>query len=97
MLPSGKIAAGLTFYYVSRSLLENLGIIREFIIKQITIDTFVFDVVIDRDFSKQEIDFLHKQMDEYLETGLKLIINKVDKIKRPTSGKIKHFYSMINS
>lgn len=95
-LPSGKIAAGLTFYYVSRSILENLGIIKEFIIKQTAIDTFVFEVVMDRDFTKTEIVFLEKQMDEYLEPGLKLIVNRVTEIKRPASGKIKHFYSMLN-
>ena len=33
------------------------------------------------------------KLDNYLEPGLSLIIKKVEKIERPKSGKIKHFYS----
>lgn len=94
-LPSGKVAAGLTFYYVSRSLLENMGIIKEFIVRQIAIDTFVFDVVSDRDFTAAEVEFLEKQIEDYLEPGISLLVNRVEEIKRPSSGKIKHFYSML--
>ena len=35
-------------------------------------------------------------MDKYLEPGLSFKINSVDKIDRPVSGKIKHFYSKYN-
>jgi phenylacetate-CoA ligase len=95
-LPSGKVAAGLTFYYISRSILESLGIIKEFVIRQTTVDTFVFDVVMDRPFSEGETEFLESQMTQYLEPGLNLQINKVEIIMRPKSGKIKHFYSELN-
>jgi len=94
-LPSGGISAGLTFYYISRALLEKLGIIKEFIVRQTAIDTFVFEVVSDRNFTVKEQSILKQQMDNYLEPGLKLIINRVERIKRPNSGKIKHFYSEI--
>lgn len=95
VLPSGKRAAGLTFYYVSRSILEKSSAIREFIVRQTAIDTFVFDIVSQRDLTAEEIGFLQKQMDNYLEHGLKLVINRVGKINRPASGKIKHFYSQL--
>lgn len=94
-LPSGKIAAGLTFYYVSRSLLEKNSIVREFIVRQTAIDTFEFDIVSDRDLNDQEVAFLKQQLDDYLEPNLTLLINRVEKINRPNSGKIKHFYSEI--
>lgn len=96
ILSNGKISPGLTFYYVSRSLLESTGIIKEFIIKQTKTDTFIFDIMMDRDFNKKEISLLEKNLKTHLGPNLKLIINRVDKIKRPTSGKIKHFYSEIN-
>ena len=35
-------------------------------------------------------------MKNYLESGLKLKIKRVSHIERPSSGKIKHFYSELN-
>lgn len=96
-LPSGKESAGLTFYYISRSILEKSGILREFIIRQISIDTFVFEVVTDRDLNQAEENEIKRQMDIYLEPGLKLIVTRVPNIERKGSGKIKHFYSEISS
>lgn len=92
-LPGGRTAAGLTFYYISRSILENNSNISEFVVRQTSIDTFVFDVVSKQPLSPSEIRFLQEQMDLYLEPGLRLEINQVDRIARPSSGKIKHFYS----
>ena len=97
LLPSGKISPGLTFYYISRSILESSGILKEFIIRQISINTFIFDVVSERDLNGNEKDDIKKKMDQYLEKGLTLKINRVKKINRPPSGKLKHFYSEISS
>lgn len=94
-LPSGKSAAGLTFYYISRTLLEEGGILKEFIIRQVALDTFVFEVVADRDLSYSEMEAIQRQMDTYLEPGLKLVIRRVPVIQRSGSGKIKHFFSEI--
>lgn len=97
ILPSGKTAPGLTFYYISKAILESADILKEFIIRQISLDTFVFDVVSDKDLSEGDINEIKMKMDIYLEPGLKLRINRVSKINRPSSGKIKHFYSEIDS
>jgi phenylacetate-CoA ligase len=95
ILPSGKTSPGLTFYYISRSILESSGILKEFIVKQISIDTFVFDIVSDKNLSESDINNIKSKMDKYLEPNLNLIINRVKKIDRPSSGKLKHFYSEI--
>ncbi len=95
ILPSGKRSPGLTFYYISRSILESSGVLKEFIIRQTSVDKFEYDVVSDRDLNLQEIKEIRGQMHKYLEPGLKLTINRVKTIKRPRSGKIKHFYSEI--
>lgn len=92
-LPSGKVAGGLTFYYVSRSILEETTFIKEFIVRQTSIDTFEFDIVSEVPLSQEIENSLLKKMDSYLEPGLQLRINIVDRIIRPKSGKIKHFYS----
>lgn len=95
ILPSGKKAAGLTFYYISRSILENSGVLKEFIIRQVASDHFIFDIVSDRDLTNTEVQTVHDKLALYLTQGLKLDINRVDKIVRPASGKLKHFYSEI--
>lgn len=92
-LPGGKKAAGLTFYYVSRSILESTGILSEFIIRQVATDHFIFDIVASRDLLPAEIKQIEEKLSLYLVPGLKLNINRVDKIDRPPSGKLKHFYS----
>ncbi len=94
-LPSGKVAAGLTFYYVFRSVLESTGCLKEFIIRQTQIDTFVLDVVATEKLKKAEIDNITMNMEKYLEEGLSIEINYVEEIPRKANGKIQHFYSEI--
>lgn len=96
ILPSGKKSPGLTFYYVSRSLLESSGNLKEFIIRQTKLDEFVFDVVSERPLTERDRTLLQSKLDLYLEPGLKLIINSVPNILRHSSGKIKHFYSEVS-
>ncbi|MCD6062462.1 MAG: coenzyme synthetase-like protein [Flavipsychrobacter sp.] len=95
LLPNGQTAAGLTFYYISRGILENSGVLKEFIIRQVAIDHFVFDTVTDRDLTPEEVQTITDKLSLYLVPGLKLDINRVETITRPASGKLKHFYSEI--
>ncbi|MFL2983055.1 MAG: phenylacetate--CoA ligase family protein [Candidatus Neomarinimicrobiota bacterium] len=95
-LPSGKKSPGLTFYYISRSILESSGILKEFIIRQVSLDTFIFDIISDRPLNTDEIQQIENRMNIYLEPGLKLKINRLKNIKRPNSGKLKHFISEID-
>jgi phenylacetate-CoA ligase len=96
ILPSGKRAAGLTFYYISRSILERSGVLREFIIRQTALDTFVLDIVADRDLNDEELKIIRTETACYLEAGLNVSINRVPQLRRPDSGKIKHFYSELS-
>ena len=95
-LKSGKMIPGLTFYYISRALLESSGVLKEFIIRQTALDTFVFDVVSDSPLQSADIEELKRTAEEYLEPGLNIIVNQVKQIERPASGKIKHFYSELD-
>ena len=96
ILPNGNVSPGLTFYYISKSTLEKSRILKEFIIRQVKIDTFVFEIVSDRDLNKKEIFNIQNDLDIYLQPNLKLIIKRVPKIKRLESGKTKHFFSELN-
>lgn len=96
ILPSGKTAAGLTFYYISRSVLESSGVLKEFIIRQTGLNQFTFDIVADRDLTAEEKELVKQKISLYLEPGLDIILNRVQHIERPASGKLKHFYSELN-
>ena len=95
VLPSGKKSPGISFYFITRSIMENIGSLKEFIIKQIEPDKFVFEVVSDEDISEKDKIRIQNKMDTYLEPGLKFEIMRVNKIERTKAGKMKHFYSYL--
>jgi phenylacetate-CoA ligase len=93
ILPSGKKSPGLTFYYISKSLLEQGGVIKEFIIRQTAVDLFVFEYVAERPLNSEEKYRVQKAMDMYLEPGLKAVFEHKETINRTKAGKLKHFHS----
>lgn len=95
-LPSGKISPGLTFYYISKKLLESGGRIKEFIIIQKTIDTFLFKYVANEELSNSEKLEIQKAMDLYLESGLICEFLQCEFIERTKAGKLKHFFSEVS-
>ena len=96
-LPDGRTMPGLTFYYVSRSLLESAGFINEFIVVQPALDTIRLVIDAKRPLREQEKKLIRKNLDLYLSPEIRLEIEEVEKIQRPGSGKIKHFYSLIDN
>ena len=95
-LPSGKISPGLTFYYISKKLLESGGRIKEFIIIQKTLNTFLFKYVAIEELSNLEKLEIQKAMDLYLEPGLICEFSQCKFIERTKAGKLKHFFSELN-
>ena len=95
-LPSGKISPGLTFYYISKKLLESGGRIKEFIIIQKTMDTFLFKYVANDELSASEKIEIQKAMDLYLEPGLICEFLQCEFIERTKAGKLKHFFSEVS-
>ncbi|HBK83186.1 MAG TPA: AMP-binding protein, partial [Flavobacterium sp.] len=45
VLPSGKKSPGLTFYYVTKSIIEDDGNVKEFVVRQTKLDSFEIDYV----------------------------------------------------
>ena len=95
-LPSGKISPGLTFYYISKKLLESGGRIKEFIIIQKKLDTFLFKYVANEALSESDHFEIQKAMDLYLEPGLICEFLQCEFIERTKAGKLKHFFSELN-
>ena len=69
-MPSGKKSPGLTFYYVTKSIIEDDGNVKEFVIKQTKIDTFDIEYVSEKALTLAQIQAIEKAITTYLESGL---------------------------
>jgi len=95
ILPSGKKAAGLTFYYITKSVIENDGNVSEFIIEQITLDNFMVKYVSKNRLTDEQESNVSNEIETYLEPGLKIDFKKVKVLKRTKAGKLKQFVSKL--
>ena len=95
ILPSGKRAAGLTFYYITKSIIEDDGNVKEFIIEQLQPDTFKVIYVSKTILSAKKEAIIKVEMETYLEKGLHIIFERQDVLNRTKSGKLKQFSSFV--
>ena len=95
ILPSGKKAAGLTFYYITKSVIENDGNVSEFVIEQLELDLFIIQYVSKEMLSKAQKAVITTEMERYLEPGIKVDFNRVSQLKRTKAGKLKQFISKL--
>ena len=95
ILPSGKKAPGLTFYYVTKSIIEDDGNVKEFVIKQTKIDTFDIEYVSELALTLSQIQKIEKAITTYLESGLTFSFLRKEKLERSKSGKLKQFMSLV--
>lgn len=93
-LPSGKVVPGFTFYYVTKAMMDRIPGLREYNIKQTAVDTLEFDLVMDSTMDDRSEEELRRLALKYLEPGMKIHFNKVEKIVRTPSGKMKHFQAL---
>ena len=95
ILPSGKKSPGLTFYYVTKSIIEDDGNVKEFIIKQTKTDTFEIDYVSENELTSIQIKKIEASIALYLEPNLKFIFSRRASLERSSRGKLKQFKSLI--
>lgn len=95
LLPSGKKSPGLTFYYVTKSIIEDDGNVKEFVIKQTKIDTFEIEYVSVIELTENQIQSIEKAITTYLESGLHFTFKRKEKLERSKSGKLKQFVSLL--
>lgn len=95
ILPSGKKSPGLTFYYVTKSIIEDDGNVKEFVIKQTQLDSFEIDYVSEVALSIAQIDEIQKAIDLYLEPNLKFTYSRKEFLTRSNRGKLKQFTSLL--
>ena len=94
-LPSGKTVPGLTFYYVTKTIISNDGNVKEFVIEQISLNTFKIKYASDRALSQKEILEIEKAVFAYLERDLELIFERAEMLARTPGGKLKQFVSLV--
>lgn len=95
ILPSGKKSPGLTFYYVTKSIIEDDGNVKEFIIIQTAIDSFEIEYVSDNELSDEQILKIENAIALYLEPNLKFNFTRKPSLERSNRGKLKQFKSLV--
>ncbi|WP_291286385.1 phenylacetate--CoA ligase family protein [Flavobacterium sp.] len=94
-LPSGKRSPGLTFYYVTKSIIEDDGNVKEFTIKQMQLNSFEIEYVSDIELNATQIQKIEKAISLYLEPNLNFSFTRKTVLERSKSGKLKQFKSYL--
>lgn len=94
-LPSGKTVPGHTFYYVTKTVVEDDGNVKEFVIEQHKIDTFKIVYVSEKELTNTETTKIEKALATYLEQNLQLEYERVSIMDRGKGGKLKQFKSFL--
>ena len=93
ILPSGKKAAGLTFYYITKTVIEDNGNVKEFVIEQLKLDTFKISYTSNTKITEDKLQKIRKAIERYLETGLTISFERKEQLNRANRGKLKQFKS----
>jgi phenylacetate-CoA ligase len=96
ILPNGRKVPALTFYYITKTMIQEEFNIKEFVIKQTSVYDFVFEYVADNNLNQNACKKIQLAMDEYLEPGLSPHFIRLPKIERTKAGKLKQFSNLIN-
>ena len=94
-LPGGKTVPGLTFYYVTKSVIEDDGNVKEFVIEQTALDSFRIIYVSERELTGPEIETIRQALFTYLENDLTLEFDRQQVLDRSQRGKLKQFTSLL--
>ena len=85
----------MTFYYVTKSIIEDDGNVKEFVIKQTKIDAFDIEYVSEIQLNLEQIQKIETAITLYLEKGLAFTFIRKEKLERSKRGKLKQFVSLI--
>ena len=95
ILANGKVVPGLTFYYVTKSIIEDAGSIKEFVIIQTHLDRFKIEYVSDHEFSTVQINKILSAIKIFVGKNLRVDIERKPVLLRNKSGKLKQFTSLV--
>ncbi|GGD16779.1 phenylacetate--CoA ligase family protein [Hyunsoonleella pacifica] len=95
ILPSGKKVAGLTFYYITKTVIEDNMNVKEFIIEQHKLNTFKIIYSSKVELSNEKLATIEASITNYLEPGLAIYFERKQELKRTKGGKLKQFTSFV--
>ncbi len=95
-LADGKVVPGLTFYYVTKTVIEDSGNIKEFVIIQTKVDEFHIEYVSEHEFSAEQRHKILKAIETYVGKNLNIQFERKEFLKRSPSGKLKQFTSLVH-
>lgn len=94
-LANGKVVPGLTFYYVTKSIIEDAGSIKEFIIIQTQLEKFKIEYVSEQEFTSAQIQKILGAIETFVGKNLKVTFERKSVLHRNISGKLKQFTSLV--
>lgn len=94
-LADGKVVPGLTFYYVTKSIIEDAGSIKEFLIVQTDLDKFKIEYVSEAALTANQIQKILSAIETFVGKNLQVEFEKMPILKRNKSGKLKQFTSLV--
>ena len=95
ILPSGKKASGLTFYYITKTIIEDDANVKEFIIEQLQLNTFKIKYTSKFEISEKKITQIKRAIETYLETDITVVFERKEALLRTNRGKLKQFKSYL--
>lgn len=96
LLPSGHKAPGLALYYVTKSVMEDSGNIKEIKVTQTAIDHLEIHYVSKIELDKAQKEAIASAVKKYLESGMVLSFIKKHELEKTSRGKLKQFTSLLN-
>lgn len=94
-LPSGKTAPGLTFYYITKSIMKDNSSVKEIKVEQTKVDRFEIHYTATNRFTENQEHTIKNALYDYLEPNLIISFHKFEQLQRSKSGKLKQFTSLI--
>lgn len=91
--PSGKKVAGMTFYSMTKKIMEEDGTIQEFIVRQKKLDTFCVEYVAKENLSDEKEKQIMDAFSMFLEPNLIIEFSKKSHLETKSSGKRQQFIS----
>jgi phenylacetate-CoA ligase len=97
VLPSGKKVPALSLYYVTKSVIEDSGFVKEIKIIQEEVSKFTIQYKASDQLDAHQKKSIIKAIEEYLEKGLSVKFDHIDELERSKSGKLKQFTSKVKT
>lgn len=95
ILPGGKKIPALSFYYVTKTVIDEQASVKEFKIVQETAEVFCIKYVADNELSLPQKKSIKKAIDKYLQPNLIVKYERKTQLDRTERGKLRQFESKL--